>query len=236
MRALLLFALLLSAPAPASAQAPAGYNPGGFFPFMPKQVFPFLRAMGKVVTLPFAYSLRQPEEGFAGAVYREESQGDTGDQQDLHRFELHALRTGDDAGAGGARYRYDTERHIGAEGFYTLFRERGLEDLHYAHAAAHGDIAREDEWRLEYQAGAGGLAGRVNRLGPRAALGVESFPRRPLCFEGAAGAVFASGGVIGDLRAGAGLALGRWQLRLGWRALMGPVDLSGPDLALTFRW
>lgn len=233
MRALAL-ALLLAAPA--AAQPRSGPNPGGFFPFMPRQFFLFLRAMGKVVTLPYAYSLRLPEEGFAGALYREDVQGDTGDQQELHRFELHGTRTGDDAGGGGARYRFDSERHIGAEGLYTRYRARGSGDLHYFHAVAHGDVAREDQWRVEYQAGAGGVAGRFDRLGPRVAFGIESFPYRPLYFEGVAGAVFASGGTIGDLRAGAGVAGGPWQMRLGWRVLSAPDWLSGPDAALTLRF
>jgi hypothetical protein len=229
-----LLALLLAAPA--AAQQTAGYNPGGFFPFMPRQVFLFLRAMGKVVTLPYAYSMRLPEEGFAPALYREEPQGDTGDHDELHRLEWHALWTGHDSGGAGARYRYDTESHIGAEGLYTQLRRRGTGDLHYAHAVAHGDVAREDEWRVEYQVGAGGVAGAFHRLGPRVAFGIESFPNKPLYFEGAAGAVFASGGTIGDLRAGAGVAAGRWQLRAGWRALTAPVWHAGPDVALTVRF
>ncbi len=236
MRRVVLLVLLLLA-APAFAQPRSGPNPGGFFPFpTPRNIVLFLRAMGKLVSLPYAYSMRQPDEGFARLLYREEPQGDTGDHQELHRVELHALRTGDDAGGMGARYRYDTEDHVGAEGFYTQLRARGAEDLHYAHAVAHGDVAREDQWRVEYQIGAGGLAGRRHRLGPRLAVGIESFPLRPLYFEGAAGGVFASGGTIGDLRAGAGLAGGPWQFRLGWRALLGPVMLSGPEAALTLRW
>jgi hypothetical protein len=229
-----LLALLLAVPA--AAQQRSGYNPGGFFPFMPRQFFLFLRAVGKVVTLPYAYSMRLPEEGFARALYRDEPQGDTGDHQELHRVETHALWTGDDSGGAGARYRYDTESHIGAEGLYTQLRRRGRGDLHYAHAVAHGDVAREDEWRVEYQVGAGGVAGASHRLGPRVAFGIESFPYEPLYFEGVAGAVFASGGTIGDLRAGAGVAGGRWQLRAGWRALTAPVWHAGPDVAVSVRW
>lgn len=231
----LVLALLLAA-APASAQAPsAGYNPGGFFPFMPRQLFLFLKTMGKVLVLPYRYSLRQPEEGFAGPLYRDDVQGDIGDQQELHRFEGSFLRGGDDKGGAGLRYRFDSERHIGAEGFYTQLRDRGQQDMHYLHAVAQGDVHREEQWRLEYQFGAGGVAGRYDRFGPRAALGIESFPLKPLYFEGAAGAVFASGATIGDLRAGAGVAGGRWQFRLGWRAVTAPAWFAGPEAALTLR-
>lgn len=229
-------ALALSA-SPAAAQQGSGVNPGGFFPFpTPRNIVLFLRALGKLATLPYAYSMRLPEEGFAAALYREEPQGDTGDHQELHRVETHALWTGNDSGGAGARYRYDTESHIGAEGLYTQLRRRGDGELHYFHAVAHGDVAREDEWRVEYQAGAGGVAGARQRLGPRLAFGIESFPYKPLYFEGVAGAVFASGGSIGDLRAGVGVAGGPWQLRLGWRALTAPVWHAGPDIALTLRF
>ncbi|MDX6770765.1 MAG: hypothetical protein SF051_14615 [Elusimicrobiota bacterium] len=195
-----------------------------------------MRAVGKLAALPFRRSLRLPEEGFAGALYREEEPGDFGDQQELHRFEAHAQRTGDDAGGWGGRYRYDSERHVGAEGFWTQYRRRGAEDLHYLHAVTRGDLWREEQWRVEHQAGVGALVGRLNRLGPRAGLAFESFPAKPWFLEGAAGGAFASGGVIGDLRAGAGVASGRLQLRLGWRVLAGPAWLSGPDAALTLRY
>lgn len=234
MRAALL-ALLLAAPAAAQAPAP-GFNPGGFFPFMPRQLFLFLKSMGKVLVLPYRYSLKLPEEGFAGALYREDPEGDTGDQQELHRYELHALYAGDDKGGAGARYRFEQETHVGAEGLYTQLRERGQEDLHYFHAVALGDALREDQWRLGYQFGAGGVLGRYQRVGPRAALSIESFPLKPVFFEGVAGAAFASGATIGDLRAGAGVAGGRWQLRLGWRVLSFPAWFSGPDAALTVRF
>lgn len=57
---------------------------------------------------------------------------------------------------------------------------------------------------------------------------------KPWSIEGALGLGMIRGDDFGDLRLGVGLALGRAQIRLGYRALFGPTShLGGPEAALS---
>jgi hypothetical protein len=222
-----LAALVLSLAAPAAAQT----RP------VPGRLGALARMAYTVLSLPYAYSRRQPAEGFALAPYVHGETGDVGDEQRLQRVEARCHRTGDDAGGCGGRWRLDREDHVGFDAGWTRYRERGASDLDYLTAAARGDALREDDVRLEYRFGISGLAGRLNRPGGLAGLEMESYPLRPWRFDAALAAAFLDGGTLGDFAAGAAYVGGRLESRLGWRLLTGPFpDLSGPELSVTFRF
>lgn len=187
------------------------------------------------VLLPYAYSLNLPEEGYSPGLYAG-ARGDSGDAPRQQRLELSWHRAGKDVFGWGGRWRLDSENHVGMEAFWTDYVERRAEDLHYIGASGNGDLWREEAGRAGFQLGLAALSGRLTRVGPRLALEGELYPRKPFFLDALAAATFIDGGPMGELRAGAGAAYGRAQLRLSWRALIGPFrDLDGPELALIIR-
>jgi hypothetical protein len=195
----------------------------------------FIRLLLYTVAAPFVLSSELPEEGYSPGLYAE-SRGDAGDAAIQQRFELSYQRVGRYVGGWGGRWNMTTEKHIGLEAFWTDYIEHREEDLHYVGASGSGDFWREDRWRANYQLGLAALSGRLTRVGPRLAIEAEGYPRRPLFFDASAGVTLISGGPLGELRAGGGLAWGRAQVRLSYRALIGPFkNLAGPELSMIFR-
>lgn len=185
--------------------------------------------------LPYAYSLNLPEEGFSPGLYAG-GRGDSGDAPRQQRLELSWHRAGMEVSGWGGRWRLDSEKHVGAEVFWSDYIERREEDLHYVGASAAGDLLREEPGRAGFQLGLAALSGRLTRVGPRLALEAELFPRKPFFLDALAAAAFIDGGPLGELRAGAGAAFGRAQVRFGYKALIGPLrHLDGPELALIVR-
>lgn len=139
-------------------------------------------------------------------------------------------------GWGGA-YRYAAENRLSYEAEWMAYLEEGASyDLHLVGARAVGDLVADEAATLEYGLGVGGLLGRRHRGGLDISLGGELRPARRLFVYGRAGAVVLEGGTLGDLRGGAGVRVGRLELRAGYRALSGPFStLGGPELGLTVR-
>jgi hypothetical protein len=195
----------------------------------------FVKLILYTVAAPYALSSSLPEQGYSPGAYVD-SRGDAGDAPSQQRLELSYHRVGAYVGGWGGRWRLDTERHLGAEAFWSDYIEHREEDLHYLGASALGDFWREDSWRTDYQLGLAALTGRLTRVGPRIAVEAEAYPRKPFFVDALAAVTFIDGGPLGELRAGAGVARGRAQARLSYRALIGPFkNLAGPELALIFR-
>ena len=195
-----------------------------------------LTATLPVFALPYAYSLNLPEEGFSPGLYAGERGGDSGDVPRQQRFELSWHRAGRDVAGWSGRWRLESNRHVGVEAFWADYIERRKEDLHYVGASANGDLWRDEPGRAGFQLGLAALSGRLTRVGPRLALEAELYPRKPFFLDALAAVTFIDGGPFGELRAGAGAAYGRAQLRLSYRALIGPFrNLDGPELAIIVR-
>ncbi len=195
----------------------------------------FVKLFAYTLAAPFVLSSQLPEEGYSRGLYAE-SRGDTGDASHQQRLELSYHRVGSFVGGWGGRWRLDTEHHIGLEAFWSDYIEHREEDLHYMGASGTGDFWREDRWRVNYQLGLAALSGKLTRVGPRAAVEAEFYPRKPFFLDALAASTFISGGPLGELRAGGGVAWGRAQARLSYRALIGPFkNLAGPELALILR-
>lgn len=196
-----------------------------------------IKLMGLILAVPYAYSFSLDPQGYAPFPYSEGPRGDQGEKPWLNRLELFYHRVGDGVGGWGGRWRLDSEQHVGLEAAWTHYRERGDEDLHYVVGSAHGDIARDDNWRVDYQLGVAALAGRDTRIGPRLAVETEAFPGKPFLLDALAGVAFIDNGPLGELRAGAGVTIKHVQVRFGYRALIGPFKtLDGPDGGLTLRF
>jgi len=190
-----------------------------------------------VFALPYAYSMGLGDEGWAPHPYADGAKGDFGDCGIAQRLEVFYHRVGDGIGAWGGLWRLDSVKHVGLEAFWSHYRERGDEDMHYVYGTTHGDLAREENWRADYQLGLAALAGRTTRVGPRLAVEGEGYPGKPFFVDALAGVAFIDNGPLGELRAGAGVVIKRVQIRFGWRALIGPFKtLDGPDAGLTFRF
>lgn len=188
-----------------------------------------------LLAAPFAMSHGMTPEGYSPGLYAGEG-GDMGEARSQHRLELGYHRVASYVDGWSGRWRLDTERHVGVEAFWTDYIEHRAEDLHYVGAAAHGDFWRAEAGRANYQLGLAALSGRLTRVGPRLGLEAELYPRKPFFVDALAAVTFIDGGPLGDLRAGGGLAWKRAQLRLSWRALIGPMkNLAGPELALIVR-
>jgi hypothetical protein len=190
-----------------------------------------------LLAIPFAYSLDLGNDGYARWPYADGAIGDEGDRSYSLRLESYYHRVGDGIGGAGGRWRLDTEKHVGLEVLWTHYRERGEEDLNHITASAHGDLYRDERWRGGYQLGLGTLSGRLTRLGPRLALEGEGYPLKPFFVDAHAGASFIDNGPLGELRAGGGVSWRAFQVRVGYRALIGPFKtLDGPDAGLTVRF
>ena len=194
-----------------------------------------IKLMLYALAVPYAYSLDMAEEGYSPGMYVR-SRGDSGDAPRQQRLELAYHHVGSFVAGWGGRWRLDTERHVGLEVFWTDYIEHREEDLHYVGASAHGDVLREESGRVDYQLGLAALSGRLTRVGPRLAVEAEAYPRKPFFVDALAAVTFIDGGPLGELRAGAGVARGRAQARVSYRALIGPLkNLAGPEVALIFR-
>lgn len=188
-----------------------------------------------LLAAPFAMSHGMQPEGYSPGLYADAA-GDMGEARSQHRLELGYHRVASYIDGWSGRWRLDTERHVGVEAFWTDYIEHRAEDLHYVGAAAHGDFWRAEPGRVNYQLGMAALSGRLTRVGPRLGVEAELYPRKPFFVDALAAVTFIDGGPLGDLRAGGGLAWKRAQLRLSWRALIGPMkNLAGPELALIVR-
>jgi hypothetical protein len=77
------------------------------------------------------------------------------------------------------------------------------------------------------------LSGANDRTGPLGLAGFEWRPKKPLFIGGDAGVSSLRGVAVWDLRAGAGVLLGPFRVKGGWRDLRGPsVNLAGPEVLL----
>lgn len=188
-----------------------------------------------LLAAPFALSYGMQPEGYSRGLYRD-SAGDMGEAASQHRLELGYHRVASYIDGWSGRWRLDTERHVGVEAFWTDYIEHRDEDLHYVGAAAHGDFWRAEAGRANYQLGLAALSGRLTRVGPRLGLEAELYPRRPFFVDALAAVNVIDGGPLGELRAGGGASWKRAELRLSWRALIGPMrNLAGPEFALIVR-
>jgi hypothetical protein len=188
-----------------------------------------------LLAAPYAMSYDIQPEGYSPGLYAGDG-GDMGDATSQHRLALGYHRVASYVDGWSGRWRLDTERHIGLEAFWTDYIEHREEDLHYVGAAAHGDFWRAEAGRANYQLGLAALSGRLTRVGPRLGLEAELYPRKPFFVDALAAVTFIDGGPLGELRAGGGAAWKRAQLRLSWRALIGPMkNLAGPEFALIVR-
>lgn len=194
----------------------------------------FFKAAAYTILAPYALSASIGHEGYA-PLYQGEG-GDIGQASHQHRFELSAHRPASYLHGWGGRWRLDTESHVGLEAFWADYIEHRVEDLHYLGATANGDFARGTAGRASYQLGMAALSGQVTRVGPRVGVEGELYPLKPFFLDALAAATFIDGGPLGELRAGAGVAWGRAQMRLSWKALIGPLrNLAGPELAFVVR-
>lgn len=194
-----------------------------------------IKLMVYALAVPYALSYELPEEGFSNGLYAS-GRGDLGDASSQHRLELSGQQVSSFVKGYGGRWRVDTERHVGLEAFWTNYIEHRAEDLHYVGASAHGDIARGPYGRVDYQLGMAALSGRLTRVGPRVGVEGELYPLKPFFLDALAAVNLIDGGPLGELRAGGGVAWKRAQLRLSWRALIGPFkNLAGPELAFLVR-
>lgn len=188
-----------------------------------------------LLAAPYAYAYDRDPEGYSRGLYAD-GRGDLGDARSQQRLDLSYQRVGSYVEGWSGRWRLDTERHVGLEAFWTDYIEHREKDLHYVGASAHGVFWREESGRASYQLGLAALSGRLTRVGPRLGVEAEVYPRRPFFIDALAAVTFIDGGPLGELRAGGGVALGRGQVRLSYRALIGPFkNLAGPELAFIFR-
>lgn len=155
----------------------------------------------------------------------------------VHRLSSTGHHVDDRVRGWGGAYRYAAENRLSYEAEWTAYlEERALYDLHLVGARAIGDLVSDEAYVLEYGLGVGGLLGRRHRGGLDVSLGGELRPAHRLFLYGRAGALLLEGGTLGDLRAGAGARVGRFELRAGYRALSGPFNvLGGPELAAAVR-